>query len=374
MALTHATWLITSKCNLACSYCFTRFNKDFAQEDSTFEVGKATVDLILMSSTKPNVGLGFFGGEPLLKFDLMREVVDYAQAQATKARKRFNFSVTTNGVLMDERVIRWFKEKGIRPLVSLDGMPHDCNKRLFPDGTPSAEMVLEHAQHALDAGLRMTIRWSLHPEHLPYFAADVKELVRRGFDVIAVDPVYEVTWTENDFSLYEEQLREVGRFYISCLRNGRRIMVKPIDDAFAMFTMDEKQKTRCGTATDGVGVGPDGKIYPCHRYVTRMGPVVGSVFEGWNEDALRAVQAWDVSKVRPEEGGSCADCPVNLRCPGGGCLCVNLDVCGDVYISPSVYCRLERIDQRVANDVVFILYAEKNAILMDKLQKPDVKT
>lgn len=374
MAINHATWFVTSRCNLACSYCFTRFNKDFPQDDATLDVGKATVDLLLMASTTSEVGLSFFGGEPLLRFDLMRAVVDYAQAQARKARKRAGFTVTTNGVLMDQTVVKWLKEKAVHLLVSLDGMPHAFNKRLFPDGRPSADLVLAHAQDALDAGLRVQIRWSLHPEHLPYFAADVKELVRRGFEIIAVDPVYEATWAEDDLALYEEELREVGRFYVSYLRRGRRIAVKPIDDGFAMFGMDEKQKTRCGTATGGIGVGPDGRMYPCHRYVTRMGPVIGSVFEGWDEAVLARAQAWDVSKVRPAEGGSCADCPVNLRCPGGGCLCVNLDMCADIYAVPSVYCKLQRIGQRVANDVVGILYAEKNPILLEKLKRPDLRT
>lgn len=374
MAINHATWFVTSRCNLACSYCFTRFNKEFVREDSTPEVGKATVDLLLMASTAPAVSLSFFGGEPLLRFDIMREVVDYAQARASIARKRFSFSLTTNGVLLDRTVIQWLKEKPVSLLISCDGMPHAFNKRVFPDGAPSADLVLARAQDALDAGLRVQIRWSLHPEHLPYFAADVKELVRRGFDAIAVDPVYEAAWTEADLTLYEEQLHEVGRFYVSCLRRGRRIVVKPIDDGFAMFTLDEKQKTRCGTATTGVGVGPDGRIYPCHRYVTRMGPVIGSVFEGWDEAALSRAQAWDASKVRPQGGGSCADCPVNLRCPGGGCLCVNLDMCGDVYSVPGIYCKLQRINQRVANDVAFILHAEKNPIFADKFKNPDMRT
>lgn len=309
-----------------------------------------------------------------MQLDLIQEVVDYAERQSKKARKGFTFSVTTNGVLMDEQVMRWLKEKGIHLLLSMDGMPHEFNKRLFPDGRSSAETVLERALSALDAGLQPTLRWSLHPEHLSCLAADLKALVRLGFDIIAVDPVYEVTWAEGDFALYEEQRREVAHFYISCLRRGRRITVKPIDDGFAVFTADEKQKTRCGTATGGIGVGTDGKIYPCHRYVTRMGPAIGSVFDGWDEAALVRAQAWDVRKAQPASGESCADCPVNLLCHGGAYLCVNLDMCGDIYTVPDIYCKLQRINQRVANDVVFVLHAEKNPILMEKLKHPDLRT
>lgn len=370
----HATWFVTSRCNLACRYCFTRFNPDFPAQDSTLEVGKAVVDLVLASSTMPQVGISFFGGEPLLRFDLMREVVEYAETQAAKARKTFGFSVTTNGVLLDDEAIRWLKQKKVNLLLSTDGMPHEFNQRVFPDGRPSAPLVLEHALSVLEAGLQPVLRWSLHPEHLSYLATDLKALVRQGFDIIAVDPVYEAPWTERDLALYEEQLREVGRFYVSCLRRGRRVTVKPIDDGFAMFTMDDKQKTRCGTAMHGVGVGTDGKIYPCHRYVTRMEPVIGDVFSGWDETALAKVQAWDVRKAQPASGESCADCPVNLRCHGGACLCVNLDMCGDIYTVPDIYCKLQRINQRVANDVVFVLHAEKNPILMEKLKHPDLRT
>ncbi len=374
MSVNHATWFVTSRCNLACSYCFTRFNPDFPREDSTVEVGRAIVDLLLMNSAQGQVGLGFFGGEPLLRFDLIREVVGYAEAQAKKARKSFVFSVTTNGTLMDAEIARWLRDQHIQPLISLDGMPHADSKRLFPDGGPSAEMALQHAQEALDAGLQVTIRWSLHPEHLRYVAADLKALVRLGFDVIALDPIYEAAWTDDALALYEQQLEDVGRFYVSCLRRGRRITVKPIDEGLTMFALDEKQRTRCGTATGGVGVGPDGRLYPCHRYVTRMGPVIGDVFNGWDDVALSRAQAWDVNRVHPADGSSCADCPVSLRCPGGGCLCVNLDLCGDIYAAPGIYCRLQRINQRVANDVAFVLHAEKNAIFQDKLRNPDLRT
>ena|GEM_PF-3149887 len=78
-----------------------------------------------------------------MQLDLIQEVVDYAERQSKKARKGFTFSVTTNGVLMDEQVMRWLKEKGIHLLLSMDGMPHEFNKRLFPDGRSSAETVLE---------------------------------------------------------------------------------------------------------------------------------------------------------------------------------------------------------------------------------------
>lgn len=371
--MNHVTWFVTSKCNLACEYCFTAFNKDFPSEDSSLETGKAIVEFLLMNSITQNIGLGFFGGEPLLQFSLMKQVVEYAEQRGRLARKRFNFSVTTNGTLIDEEKIAWFKEKGIMPLLSLDGMPHEGNKRVFHDGKPSAELALEKALMLLDVGMQPTIRWSLHPDGLGNLYSDTKELIRMGFNIIAVDPVYEVEWTETDKKQYEAELGKVAKLYLQHLRQGRNVVFKPIDDAIRLFAVDEKQKSRCGTATGGVGIDMAGKIYPCHRFVTRMGPVLGDVFNGWDEAALKQAQAWDVSKVHPEDG-SCKDCPINLRCPGGGCICVNLDMCGDIYKSPQLYCELQLINQRVTNDIAFILHGEKNAIFKKKLEKPDLPT
>jgi len=367
----HVTWFITSKCNLSCEYCFTAFESKFPREDSNLETGKAIVDFLLMNSAVQNVGLSFFGGEPLLKFDLLQQVVEYAQQRGKLARKRFNFSITTNGTLIDEEKIDWFKQKGITPLLSMDGLPHEGNKRIFHDGKPSAGLALEKALMLLDAGMQPTIRWSLHPDGLDNLYSDTKELIRLGFNVLAVDPVYEAEWTDADKKKYEDELSKVAKLYLQTLRQGRNIVFKPIDDATRLFAVDEKQKSRCGTATGGIGVDMAGRIYPCHRFVTRMGPVLGDVFSGWNEAALQQAQCWDVAKVHPEKG-SCRDCPINLRCPGGGCICVNLDVCGDVYTSPNLYCELQLINQRVTNDIAFILHGEKNAIFEQKLKRPDM--
>ena len=115
MAISHATWFITSKCNLACDYCFTRFDDRFPQEDSSKDVGLAIVDLLLMCSTDEHVGLGFFGGEPLLQFNVMQDVVEYAENEAKRARKAFNYSVTTNATLLDKEKLRWLKQNRCIP-------------------------------------------------------------------------------------------------------------------------------------------------------------------------------------------------------------------------------------------------------------------
>lgn len=373
MAISHATWFITSKCNLACDYCFTRFDDRFPQEDSSKDVGLAIVDLLLMCSTDEHVGLGFFGGEPLLQFNVMQDVVEYAENEAKRARKAFNYSVTTNATLLDKEKLRWLKQNRVHPLISIDGMPRPQNRRRYHDGSHSADVALNGAVLALEVGFNPTIRWSLHPDLIPFMADDLKILVRMGFNTIALEAVYEADWTNEVLAAYEEQMRDIARFYISELRRGNRLTIKPIDDGFANFTMEKKQTSRCGTATHGIGVDPKGDIYPCHRYVTRMGPVIGNVFHGWNEDALKQAQDWNVFKVRSELG-ECRNCPVNLRCPGSGCLCVNLDMTGDMYVAPANYCNIQRINQRVANDVVFILYADGNEILKSKLKQPDLRT
>jgi uncharacterized protein len=367
MGISSATWFITSKCNLDCEYCFTHFNKDFPQKDSTFETGKAIVDFLLINSTTPNVGISFFGGEPLLQIGLMKEVVVYAKERGKLARKNFNFSVTTNATLITEELIEWFKAVGISPLISLDGMPHEENKRLFGSGGASAEVALEKAISVLDAEIQPVIRWTVHPDSLSYLFNDVRRFIRLGFDAIALEPVYEVEWSKESLERYEDELRKISKLYLDYLRRGKNMIIKPIDDAIRLFVAEQKQKTRCGTATHGVGVDMDGNIYPCHRFVTRMGPVLGDVFTGWNEVALKQAQSWDVNKVHPEHG-SCKDCPINLRCPGGGCLCVNLDLCNDIYTSPDLFCTFQKINQRVTNDIAFILYGEKNPVFMGKLE------
>lgn len=325
-----------------------------------------------MSSRSDKIGLGFFGGEPLLRYDLIEATAAYARERARLARKTVSFSVTTNATLMTPEVVSSMQRLGIPALVSLDGMPHTENERRFPDGGPSADLALANALRALEAGVNTTVRWTLTPGMVRHVPGDTRALARLGFRTVALEYVYEVEWTEAALKELEEALSDVARFYISELRAGRRLTVKPIDDGLNLFQMEQRQTSRCGLATHGVAVGSDGSIYPCHRFVTRGGPVIGHVLQGWDEPALKASQEWDVNRMR-SESGSCRDCPVQLRCVGC-CLCTNLDVCGDRYVSPRAFCELQRIGQRVANDVVGVLYAEKNPILFEKLKKPDLRT
>lgn len=330
------------------------------------------MDLLFASSRSEQVALGFFGGEPLLRYDLVEGAAAYARERAQLARKSVKFSVTTNATLLTPEVVASMKCLGIPALVSLDGMPHAENQRLYTDGTPSADKSLVNSLHALEAGIELTVRWTLTPGTVRYVPGDLRALARLGFRTVALEYVYEVEWTEAALKELEEALGDIARFYISELRAGRRLTVKPIDDGLNLFHMEQRQTSRCGLATHGVAVGADGSIYPCHRFVTRGGPVIGHVLTGWDEPALKAAQEWDVNRMR-SESGSCRDCPVQLRCVGC-CLCTNLDVCGDRYVSPRAFCELQRIGQRVANDVVGVLYAEKNPILLEKLKKPDLRT
>mgnify|MGYP000844273182 FL=1 len=371
--LHHVTWFNTSRCNLDCEYCFTKFDEKYIQESSNYEVGKAVIDFLLINSTATTVGLSFFGGEPLLEKGLMKDVIGYAKKRGKIARKNFTFGLTTNATLLDEELVRWLKENQVNMILSLDGLPHPENKRVFPSGEPSGPLVLEKAQLVLENGIQPIIRWTISPPILKYLYSDFKQLLKMGFVIFAIDPVYEVEWTPDDIALYEQELLKISKLYLNRLREGKNTVVKPLDDALRIFSMEERQSTRCGLATAGVGIDPRGNIYACHRFIARGGPILGNVFTGWDDEALKKAQEWDLSKVR-SENGSCHDCPVKLRCPGGGCLCANLDVCNDIYINPAIFCELQRINQRVANDIAFILYAEKNELFKRKLERPDLPT
>ena len=132
--LHHVTWFNTSRCNLDCEYCFTKFDEKYIQASSNYEVGKAVIDFLLINSTATTVGLSFFGGEPLLEKELMKDVIGYAKKRGKIARKNFTFGLTTNATLLDEELVRWLKENQVSMILSLDGLPHPENKRVFPSG------------------------------------------------------------------------------------------------------------------------------------------------------------------------------------------------------------------------------------------------
>lgn len=333
-------------CNLRCRYCFAG-QGDFGGSRGLMspEVGRRALELLLeLSGSRRHVEVDFFGGEPLLNFATMKELVEYGRKRADDAGKEIKFTVTTNAVLLNDRVGDYLRDNGFFVVLSLDGRPevHD-RMRTRPNGRGSYRHVVENVLSFFEAGgvPEYYVRGTFTRYNLD-FAEDVRHMVELGFDNVSVEPV--VAPPEEDYALREEDVPRIleeyerlTRMLLELYRSGRRVH-------FFHFEVDLeggpcllKRLTGCGAGFQYVAVDPAGKIYPCHQLVGREEFLIGDVWEGIENTEV--VNLFREAHVYNKE--DCMKCWARFFC-SGGCQANNYNFSGSIYKPHDLSCALMR--------------------------------
>jgi uncharacterized protein len=334
--ITNASLNLTQQCNLACSYCF---NGKKSNERMSFETAVKCVDFILKETAEANINrlngkqrkceIQFWGGEPLLEWEMIKDITLYAENTKYKDVIVI-FNGTTNGVLLTEEKFDFMSEHQISFMVSLDGSPNTHNYyRKFYDGRDSQEIVIGNILKAMGRWPMQNIRMSLFPERIEYFAGDISYLVGKGITNIMWSPVYEANWNDYHWKVLEEQLFLIADFMVEA---GRK---HGISTSFKEFQRDDRfdkfEKYPCGAGRHYVGFDVDGAIYICHRFAK---------FEDrrpWQEKE-NCIGHVDVGITRPEVRAELIGNPTK-----GGCPAVNFDCAGDMGCVPVSVARYEAI-------------------------------
>ncbi len=309
-------------CNLECRYCFAGQGK-FGGSPGLMSpgVGRRALEFLMEASgPRRHVEVDFFGGEPLLNFNVLKMLVDYGQCLARERGKEIKFTVTTNAVLLDGPAGDFLNSRNISVVLSLDGRPpvHDA-MRPFPDGKGSYDIVLRNIKFFLESRdyRDYHIRGTFTAAN-PDFARDVEHLASLGFYNISLEPV--VSGPGEEYALGGRVLEEITsqyevltRLILDMRREGRHIN-------FFHFNIDldggpclPKRMSGCGAGHQYLAVDPDGVLYPCHQFVGREGFAMGDVFSG--------VQRWDLARrfknthLYRKEG--CPGCWAKFFCSGG---------------------------------------------------------
>lgn len=267
LPITAASLNLTQNCNLRCSYCF---NGDKTTKRMSFETAKKCVDFILKEASEANINLlngkqrqvelQFWGGEPLLEWDMIKDLVDYSENSHYKD-VRVNFSGTTNGTLLTPEKFDFMQDHQVFFMVSLDGTPETHNRyRKFVDGRGSQEDTIYNVKEALKRWPFLKIRMSPYPERIGNFCNDVQYLVHSGINDIMWSPVYESNWTDEAWLTWEDQLYRLVDMVAANARKGLNCNIAPFnnDDTF--------DKYPCGAGRHYVGFDTEGEIYICHRF------------------------------------------------------------------------------------------------------------
>ena len=309
-------------CNLNCSYCFAsqgKYNGERAV--MSLEVGKRALDFLIENSgTRRNLEVDFFGGEPLMNFDVVKELVKYARGREKETGKNFRFTLTTNGMLIDDDVIDFANRECSNVVLSLDGRReiHD-RYRVDYAGNGSWERIVPKFQKLVEArgGKNYYMRGTFTHAN-PDFLNDIKEMLSLGFRELSMEPV--VTSPDDPSSLTEEDLPTVLRQYeeLAELMQEKRREGDPFTFYHYMIDLKDgpciyKRVSGCGSGTEYMAVTPWGDLYPCHQFVGDEKFRLGDVWHGVDNKAIQDEFESCNVYARPE----CRSCWAKLYCSGG---------------------------------------------------------
>jgi len=313
---------VAHSCNLNCAYCFASQGKYHGNRAlMSFEVGKQALDfLIAHSGKRTNLEVDFFGGEPLMNWDVVKQLVAYARTQEPIHHKNFRFTLTTNGMLIDDDVIDFANKEMSNVVLSLDGRK-EIHDRLRVDyaGKGSYDRIVPKFQKLVQArGDKNYYMRGTFTHANPDFTKDVFHMADLGFTELSMEPV--VCAPDDPAALTPEDLEIVKKEYetlaIDMLR--RKKEGKPITFYHYMLDLTEgpcvyKRISGCGSGTEYMAVTPWGDLYPCHQFVGEEEYKLGNVWDGVTNSDLREDFRSCNAYARPE----CADCWAKLYCSGG---------------------------------------------------------
>ena len=336
---------IAHDCQLRCKYCFASTG-DFGKGRKlmSFETGKHAIDFLLENSgDRPNLELDFFGGEPLMNFNVVKQVVEYARSREKEYNKKFRFTITTNGLLLDDEKIDFINREMSNVVLSIDGRKEVNDYfRVLPNGQGCYDMILPKYQK-LVAGRgdkEYYVRGTFTNKNLD-FSNDVFALNEAGFDQISVEPV---VGDDDIYALTEKDLPTVFAEYEKLaqrlLENEKQ--GKKFNFFHFMLDLDQgpcaiKRLRGCGCGNDYVAITPDGDIFPCHQFVGIDEYKMGNIDEGTFNQEMKA----DFAKAHVYSKPDCRECWAKFYC-SGGCNANNYQYMGDIRTAHKISCQLEK--------------------------------
>ena len=338
---------VAHDCNLRCKYCFASTG-DYKEGRMlmSLETGKKALDfLIEKSGDRKFLEVDFFGGEPTVNFDVVKQLVEYGRSREAEANKKFRFTITTNGILLTDDMIDFINKEMNNVVLSIDGRK-DVNDRLRvrADGSGSYDKIVPNFKKLVEK--RGSDKdWYVRGTYTKYnldFSNDVMHLYELGFDQISVEPVmadpsmpYAITQSDlpRIFDEYEELSRKIRKI---------RSEGKFINFFHFMLDLDQgpcaiKRLRGCGCGNEYVAIAPNGDIYPCHQFVGIEDYKLGSLNDGSFNDELKKTFASAHVYSKPE----CKKCWAKFYC-SGGCNANNYIYAGDIHNAYKLSCEIQK--------------------------------
>jgi len=356
------TLFLTHQCNLRCTYCYIHEKRAMKMP---LEIGRQAIDLAL-TLAKDRLQISFFGGEPLLEWDLLTTFHQYGAKRAAERGVRPIFALTTNGMMLDDERLAYLRDHDIRIGYSIDGnqQAQDATRPKAGGGS-SYERTVDRLRLALKYLPDLQTISVIDPENVAYLADSVRELLSIGCRRVTLNPNWSADWSDDAVrEVWAEQYREIAGIYVDRFRANQAVRISFIEDK--IITRLKSGYAPCDQCDFGqldFAVSTSGKIYPCERQVGSDGEeeehmVIGTVAEGF--DRRRQSKIRRAVKKIPDE---CRNCALADRC-ANWCPCANLALTGEAGRPGGLLCFHEQLCVKWADEAAAQLYTEQNAPFM----------
>lgn len=337
---------IAHDCNLACQYCFAEEGEYHGRRAiMSFEVGKKAIDFLLLNSgNRKNLEIDFFGGEPLMNWEVVKQIVEYGRSKEKEYNKNFRFTMTTNGVLLNDEIMEYCNKEMSNVVLSLDGRKEVNDKmRPFRNGKGSYELIVPKFQKfaKLRENKDYYIRGTFTRENMD-FAKDVLEFADLGFKSMSIEPV--VAQAEEYYAIREEDIPQILKEYdnlaveyIKRRKEGRGFNFFHFNIDLQQGPCVAKRLAGCGSGTEYLAVTPWGDFYPCHQFVGQDDYLLGNVDEGLLNTKVR--DEFKLCNVYAKD--KCQDCFARFYC-SGGCAANSYNFHGNITDAYDIGCEMEK--------------------------------
>lgn len=337
---------IAHDCNLACQYCFAEEGEYHGRRAlMTYEVGKKALDfLVANSGSRVNLEVDFFGGEPLMNWDVVKQLVAYGRSLEKPHNKKFRFTLTTNGILLNDEILEFANKEMSNIVCSIDGRKEINDKmRPFRGGQGSYDVIVPKFKKVAESRNQTDyyVRGTFTHNNLD-FSKDVAHLADLGFEQISVEPV--VAKPEDSYAIREEDIPTILEEYDKLAKDLIRRRKEGKGVNFFHFMIDltggpcvAKRLSGCGSGTEYLAVTPWGDFYPCHQFVGQEEFLMGNVDTGITRTDIR--DEFKTCNVYAKD--KCRDCFAKFYC-SGGCAANSYNFHGKINDAYDIGCELQR--------------------------------
>lgn len=339
---------VVHDCNLRCKYCFADEGEyKGCRKPMSAEIGKRAIDFVIKKSGKrKNIEVDLFGGEPIMVFNTIKEIVEYAKEQEKIYNKNIRFTMTTNATLLNDEIMEYIDKNMGNIILSIDGRKEINDKvRIRVDGSGSYDRILPNIKKMVsmrDSSKQYYVRGTFTRNNTDFFE-DVMALANEGFTEISIEPV--VLPDEHELSLRREDLPVIFEQYDKLYNEMMRRQVEG-DNPFKFyhFNIDlnggpcvYKRISGCGAGHEYVAVTPDGEIYPCHQFVGNKDFLMGNIYDENIDQEISTT----FRKAHIYNKPKCKNCWARFYC-SGGCQANNFNFNGDIHIPYEIGCEMQK--------------------------------